>query len=227
MTDPTASSKTGPAADPVPGPEAEAGPVRGPIVISRHGKPALNRNEGPRLLWHEYIEWWARYEAGSLAEGQAAPDELKAIVSDADIVFTSQRPRAQETAALAAPHANAQVHGLFNEAPLPPPRLSGVRYLPKTWNVLARTAWLTGHALDGESVGEARMRASRAADHLHEAAREGKVYLAAHGWFNRMLRPELKARGWREVHNGGDAYWSFRVFEYRGPDQALSPETPS
>ncbi|MEL6568971.1 MAG: histidine phosphatase family protein [Pseudomonadota bacterium] len=189
-------------------------PVRGPIIISRHGRPALNRKLGPRLTWREYIDWWARYETGSLAEGQIAPESLKKAVQDADLVLTSQRPRAQETAALAAPHADAEIHALFNEAPLPPPRLPGVRYLPKTWNVLARSAWLTGHSLDGESVAEARARAGRAADHLHEASRKGKVYLAAHGWFNRMLRPELRARGWREVQNGGDAYWSFRVFEY-------------
>lgn len=186
----------------------------GPIIISRHGKPALDRGQGPRLTWREYIDWWARYETGSLATGQIAPQALKQAVIDADFVLTSQRPRAQETAALAAPHHQATVSALFNEAPLPPPRLSGMRCLPKTWNVLARTAWLTGHTLDGESVSQAKVRASQAADHLHEIAREGKVYLAAHGWFNRMLRPALRAKGWREVHDGGDAYWSFRVFKH-------------
>lgn len=193
----------------------DAAPVSGPIVISRHGRPALDRRAGPPLSWRDYRDWWTRYEAGSLAPGEAAPADLLAAVADAEVVLSSIRPRAMETAALAAPHLQAMADPVFNEAPLPPPQLGGLRYLPKTWNVLARAAWLSGHALDGESVREARLRAVEAAGRLHDAARAGKVYLAAHGWFNRMLRPELRTLGWRCVRDGGDAYWSFRVYEYR------------
>ena len=47
-------------------------------------------------------------------------------------------------------------------------------------------------------------------------AGEGRdVVLAAHGWFNRMLRPELKKRGWTCVHDGGDKYWSYRIYQKR------------
>lgn len=189
---------------------------RGPIIVSRHGRPALNRALGPRLQWREYVNWWDRYEAGPLAEGQEAPQALKDIVADADIVFASARLRAQQTADSAAPHLKATYDPVFNEAPLPPPRLTGLRALPKTWNILARTAWLTGHSLDGESVSQARVRAEAAALKLHEAAADAKVYLAAHGWFNRMLRPKLRKLGWVCVRDGGDSYWSYRVYEYRG-----------
>ena len=188
---------------------------RGPIIVSRHGRPALDRTAGPRLNWREYRDWWDRYEAGALAEGQVAPEALKKAVADADLVFASARLRAQQTAARAAPHMQAQYDAVFNEAPLPPPLLPGVRYLPKTWNILARAAWLNGHALDGESVKAARQRAAQAAQKLHDASEDTKVYLAAHGWFNRMLRPELKKLGWKCAYDGGDSYWSFRVYEYR------------
>ncbi|MEL6259252.1 MAG: histidine phosphatase family protein [Pseudomonadota bacterium] len=186
----------------------------GPIVISRHGRPALDRSAGPRLSWRQYQDWWDAYEIGGLADDQTPPDVLVKEVADADIILTSERLRAQQTAALAAPGRAAAVNSLFNEAPLPPPRLPGARCLPKTWNILARAAWMNGHSLDGESVDEARLRAARAADALHDAAQLGKVYLAAHGWFNRMLRPELKRRGWRCVYDGGDRYWSHRIYEY-------------
>lgn len=189
---------------------------RGPIIISRHGRPALDRRMGPRLSWKEYVGWWSRYEAGPLADGQKAPKPLMDIVSDADIAFASARLRAQQTAALALPHKDAAHDPVFNEAPLPPPTLAGVKALPKTWNVLARTAWLAGHALDGESVTEAQLRAKIAALRLHEASEQGKVYLAAHGWFNRMLRPELRRLGWTCTFDGGDRYWSYRLYEYRG-----------
>ena len=189
--------------------------TRGPIVISRHGKPVLDRTAGPRLDWRQYKDWWARYEESPLAEGQVAPPGLMEAVRDADIVLASARIRAQETAARAAPHLTARHDPVFNEAPLPPPMLPRVRYLPKTWNILARAAWLSGHALDGENVVQARLRAMDAARMLHEASEDAKVYLAAHGWFNRMLRPQLKKLGWTCVYDGGDAYWSFRIYEYR------------
>ncbi|WP_241764764.1 histidine phosphatase family protein [Hyphomonas johnsonii] len=185
-------------------------------MVSRHGRPALDRTAGPRLGWRDYRDWWNRYEESRLAEGQVAPEILQATVADADIVFASGRIRAQETAARAAPHLPAIHDPVFNEAPLPPPRIIGVKYLPKTWNILARAAWLSGHSLDGESVNEARIRAALAAEKLHEASENQKVYLAAHGWFNRMLRPEIKKRGWRCVVDGGDGYWSHRVYEYIG-----------
>jgi broad specificity phosphatase PhoE len=86
----------------------------------------------------------------------------------------------------------------------------------RAWNILARSAWLVGHSLDGESSKEARLRAKIAALRLHEASQQGKVYLAAHGWFNRMLRPELRKLDWVCVEDGGDSYWSYRVYEYRG-----------
>lgn len=193
----------------------QASLVRGPIIISRHGRPALDRKVGPRLTWREYMDWWDRYEIGSLAAGQAPPEQLLDAVADAHLVLTSQRPRAIETAALAAPHRTAERDAVFNEAPLPPPCIPGVRYLPKTWNILARAAWINGHSLNGETAFDAKARARRAAARLHEASARGKVYLAAHGWFNRMLRPELKALGWRCVEDGGDGYWSFRTYAYR------------
>jgi len=196
----------------------DIGPARGPIIISRHGKPALDRNAGPRLSWEEYADWWARYEIGSLAEGQIAPDDLKQIVADAKLVLTSMRPRAQETAALAATHMEAIRSDLFNEAPLPPPRWKRARYLPKTWNVIARGMWMRGHTLteEDEHISATKQRAEAAAKYLDEHAAAGKVYLAAHGWFNWMLRPEIKKLGWKCTHDGGNSYWSYRVYEWRG-----------
>lgn len=196
--------------------ENKQGEPRGRIIVSRHGRPALDRSAGPRLTWQEYQDWWERYEAGSLAEDQTVPRNLITAVADIDLVISSARPRAIETAMKATEGRKPESDPLFNEAPLPPPRLNGRTYLPKTWNVLARMAWLRGHSLDGESVSEARVRAQEAADRLHTLAEGKSVYLAAHGWFNRMLRRPLGKLGWVCVRDGGDKYWSYRIYEYRG-----------
>lgn len=192
--------------------ETVSGRKLGPIIVARHGRPALDRSAGPRLSWQEYKDWWARYEIGSLADGQEAPQKLKDAVADSQVVLSSSRPRAKETAMKAAPWADIESSELFWEANLPPPTWERVRFLPKTWNILARAAWLRGHKLDGEGIQEAEARAERAVDYLIERAQEGQVFLAAHGWFNRMLRPRLKKRGWVCKQDGGDRYWSYRLY---------------
>jgi len=189
---------------------------RGPIIVSRHGRPALDRSAGPKLSWQEYRDWWERYESGSLAKDQAPPQKLTDRVKHVDLVLSSERPRAIETAKWATEGREPTPHKVFNEAPLPPPRFKTRKFLPKVWNVLARTFWLRGHSIDDENVHEARERAVDAAQLLHETAAGNSVYLAAHGWFNRMLRRPLKRLGWVCIYDGGDKYWSYRVYEYRG-----------
>ncbi len=192
---------------------------RGPIIIARHGRPELDRNKGPRIGWQAYVDWWSAYERGGLEAGQNPPAELQALVRDADILYTSGRLRARQTMQAAVPGREATADDLFNEAPLPPPRIGPARFLPKTWNVIARIAWLAGHALgEDETVGQSWGRASRAAGVLHDASARGKVFLAAHGWFNRMIRKELRRLGWTCKYNGGDQYWSWRVYEYSRQD---------
>ncbi len=191
--------------------------IRGRIVVSRHGRPALDRTAGPRLTWQEYRDWWERYEIGSLAKDQEPPQSLVDEVANVDVVLSSARLRAIETAQWATKGRDPAPDAVFNEAPLPPPRLKGRRYLPKMWNILARMVWIGGHKLDGESISQARVRAKQAAKKMHEAAADGTtVYVAAHGWFNRMLRRPIQNLGWVCVRDGGDGYWSYRIYEYRG-----------
>lgn len=187
----------------------------GRIVIARHGRPALDRNAGPKLDWRAYRAWWARYEGGSLAPGQDSPAGLKDIAANGAVIFSSTRPRAMETAKLVGAGKVVTHHAIFNEAPLPPPRWAdNKRFLPKTWNKIARVAWMMGHADGDEHILATRRRAEEAADMLIATAAQGNdVVLAAHGWFNRMLRPALARKGWRCTRDGGDSYWSYRVYE--------------
>lgn len=192
--------------DPAPNPKR--------ILIMRHGKPALDRNLGPKIDWQGYQKWWQAYEESSLAEGEAPPQKLIAAAADATYLIASERPRAQETARAVRPDLELHISALFNEAPLPPPTFSRLKFLPKTWNILARTAWLAGHHLGGESRAEAGIRANEAANHLNQLAHEHSfIAVGAHGWFNRMLRPALLRLGYKCVHDGGDSYWSYRLYE--------------
>jgi broad specificity phosphatase PhoE len=183
----------------------------------RHGQPIVDREALPRLTWQEYVGWWQRYEASSLKPGQVPPKALLAATARAPFLFASIRPRAIETAQAIAGARHVRSDPMFVEAALPPPRWGKRQLLPKTWNKWARLWWMFGHSLEDEPKSAAKARARQAAARLVETAEAGghDVVLCAHGWFNRMLRPEFARLGWRCVRDGGDSYWSFRVYERR------------
>ncbi len=187
-------------------------PQAGWIAIGRHGKPALSR--AVRLSRHQYRDWWRMYDAGGLADGQSPPDALRRIADEADVVLSSTLRRAVETASAVAGGKPITQEALFIEAALPPPPLPG-RYNPGAWGVAARAAWWLGLSGDEESRSAAEARAKMAALDLIARAEKGEnVLLLAHGWFNRMIRPPLVQRGWRCTSDGGDRYWSHRVYVF-------------
>ncbi len=166
------------------------------------------------MKWRDYQDWWQKYEQSSLKDGQACPEALLKEIGDDAIILSSARPRAIQTAGHLGRGRAVKHDPMFNEAPLPPPKLGLIPMRPKNWNKWARLLWMMGHSGGEEHVRDARRRAAKAADFLIATAGDGRdVVLAAHGWFNRMLRPELKKRGWSNVHDGGDKYWSYRIYE--------------
>lgn len=183
------------------------------IVTVRHGRPDLARTG--RFDAAGWDRWWAEYDRTGLAPDQRPLSRrLRRLAANADILVSSTLPRARETAQALADGRMAEADPLFVEAPLPAPPLPGfLQFSPRTWSAISRLAWLWGYAGSGESRAEAELRARKAADALIALAeREGNVLLCAHGWFNRMIGRELRARGWRRAYNGGDHYWSHRQY---------------
>lgn len=192
---------------------SSSSPARGAITIARHGRPDKNRRES--VDWRGYEEWWKGYDAAGLAPGQEPPADLIAEAEQAKTIFASTLPRAIETAKAAAPGRDLIIDPIFVEAALPPPPITG-RYRAYTWGVFARITWWHGMARGMESRREAERRARDAVKKLVEAAEDGPVLLCAHGWFNRMMRPEMRRLGYRCIRDGGDKYWTFRRYEYVG-----------
>jgi broad specificity phosphatase PhoE len=190
----------------------------GRIIVVRHGRPQVIPKEGPPMGWRDYKAWWAKYEQSSLKEGQRCPEALLSQINEDAIILSSARQRAIETAGHLGRGRDVKHDAMFNEAPLPAPKLGIFPMRPKNWNKIARLLWMLGHSGGEENVSEAKRRAAKAAEVLVKTAEESggrDVVLAAHGWFNRMLRPQLKKRGWENVHDGGDKYWSFRIYQKR------------
>ena len=201
-------------ADGVLGDVAEAAERSGAVILARHGEPALSRRR--MLCADEYREWWADYEVGGLAAGQAPPDALRQAADRAGFIIASTRPRSVETArALARERAFAE-DALFIEAPLPPPNWPRwVKLSPRIWGLVSRVWWwLFDHHDHQETRSEAEARADEAARQLIALAAGGQdVLLVAHGFINFMIGRALARLGWRCVENGGYRYWAARRFE--------------
>ena len=188
----------------------------GAIILARHGEPALSRK--CLITGAQYGDWWAKYEIGGLLAGQTPPPELLAAAQGAGVIYSSTRPRAQETAAAAAVGREVVVDALFIEAPLPSPKFPGwIKLSPKWWGVVSRFWWHVFDHHDGQETRlQAEVRAEQAAQVLIARAAEGRdVLVFAHGYFNHMVGRRLKADGWALVHNPGFKYWSQRRFEKR------------
>lgn len=182
------------------------------IIVIRHGKPALSRNI--LLTWRGYREWWGRYDESGLAEGQMPPENVEKLAQNADMIISSSLPRALETARACAGREPDMITDELIEAALPSPPLGPIRLEPRGWGTISRIIWILGYSSGQETHMEANRRRDRAADILVEKASGGKtVFVAAHGWFNYMLKGALKRRGFRCVENHGSRYWAYRRYE--------------
>jgi broad specificity phosphatase PhoE len=184
-------------------------PQRDTIILVRHGKPALSRKV--RLTWREFRDWWVRYDEGGIKPGQKPPKKVIQWAHKADFVVSSSLRRSIESAELAAGRApDRELPGLV-EAALPSPPLGPLKLRPKSWGTVARILWYVGYSDGMESHTEARARANAVCDELEQYASGGRtVYVSGHGWFNRMVKGSLMARGWRCKSQNGDLHWSRR-----------------
>jgi broad specificity phosphatase PhoE len=189
----------------------------GAITLVRHGEPGLSRKV--TLNAAEYVDWWARYEETGLLAGQTPPESLVALVRDADVVISSTRIRAIETARAVSGNRPFDMDPTLIEAPLPPPMWpSWLRFSPRRWGVVARIWWwfFNHHNPGQESRAEAERRADLVAGRLAAIALAGEdVVVLAHGFFNTMIGFSLKRLGWKLVDDQGWRYWCARRFERR------------
>ena len=194
----------------VPAPSSAVQP--GSITLTRHGEPALSRKV--MLTAQEYRDFWARYEVGGLLPGQTAPPMLAGFIEKADVIVSSTRLRAIESAAVVAGGRPVLREPLLIEAPLPPPNWPW-RMSPRLWGFASRSLWWFLNQHHGEeNRAQAEARADLAAGKLVDLAANGQnVVVLAHGFFNILIGRALVKRGWRMSLREGYKYWSTRRFE--------------
>lgn len=184
-------------------------PIEDTIILVRHGKPALSRKL--RLTSQQFRDWWIRYDEGGILDGQIPPKKVRRWAENADLIVSSPLRRAVESVELVAGRAPDETLPDLVEAALPSPPLGPIKMRPKSWGTTARIVWALGYSDGMESAREARIRANDVAASLEARASGGRiVYVSGHGWFNRMIKGSLMARGWKCRSQNGDLHWSRR-----------------
>jgi broad specificity phosphatase PhoE len=192
---------------------AENVPANGArIILIRHGRP--NIPVSVRTSHKEFRSYIDAYEAAGLDPESAPPEELQDLVGELAAVFTSGRPRAQDSARALAPHAELIADPLFVEAPLASPPIPLLRMRVPKWAVVARILWHAGYHPEIENYRRAKQRASHAADILMNRARtDGVAALVAHGYFNLIIGRELGRRGFKKSGSHRARFWNAVVYQ--------------
>lgn len=182
------------------------------IILIRHGQPHIALS--PRTGHAGFADYVSAYEEAGLTPANLPPGEVRDLVRELDHVFTSGRPRSQQSAAALAPQAALTADPLFAEAPLASPRIPLLRMTVPKWAVVSRILWHAGFAPGIENARRAGRRADAAADILIARAREsGTAVLVAHGYFNWMIGRRLSARGFVRTGKHQARYWNTVIYD--------------
>ncbi len=182
------------------------------IILVRHGRPAISTEM--RTSHRGFREYIDAYEAAGLDPESAPPEELQDLAKELTAVYTSGRPRSQDSARALAPNAELIADPLFVEAPLASPRIPLLRMQVPKWAVMSRILWHAGYHPEIENYRRAKHRAVKAANILIARAHEdGVAALVAHGYFNAILGRELRRRGFRKSGSHRAQYWNAVVYE--------------
>jgi broad specificity phosphatase PhoE len=185
------------------------------ILLIRHGQPHIALR--PRTGHAGFADYVAAYEEAGLAPSDLPPDELRDLARELDHVFTSGRPRAHQSAAALAPHAELTADPLFAEAPLAAPAIPLLQMRVPKWAVMSRLLWHAGFHPGIENARAAGARATQAADILIARARKsGASALVAHGYFNWMIGRRLLRRGFVRTGSHRARYWNTVIYERKG-----------
>lgn len=183
------------------------------VILVRHGKPAIEI--APRTSHHGFRRYIDEYQDAGLDPKSAPPEELMDLVKGLNAVYTSDLPRAQDSARTLLPEADIIADPLFVEAPLAAPRIPLLKMKVPIWAVMARIMWHAGYHPEIENYRRAKARAAAAADILLDRAaqNDGTAVLVAHGYFNAMIGRVLRRRGFTRTGSHRARFWNAVVYE--------------
>lgn len=142
--------------------------------------------------------WRTGYDEAGILEHDHPPASLRALADSADLIVSSDLPRAIATAERLVGDRQILLSALLREAPGEWPAWPSVRLPRRMWEIAVTLRW--GYRiLRGTDVPPRdRERGDAAARWLIDLTRDhDHVVVVTHGIFRRILALELERMGWR------------------------------
>lgn len=183
------------------------------IILLRHGKPNLSSTK--RINSTEFGKWISQCNTAKLNLKYQPNIRTVEVVKKANKYVCSNLSRSTESANILGVSKIDCIESYFREAELPYIKIPLLKLFPETWAIIFRILWFFGLKTNGESLLEAKNRASTGADKLRKLANsDGSVVFIGHGFMNRFIAKELLSNGWQNSTPLSDKYWEFGVYEY-------------
>ncbi|HVO26861.1 MAG TPA: histidine phosphatase family protein [Candidatus Margulisiibacteriota bacterium] len=186
--------------------------VTASITLVRHGRSALHV---PKQVASDALRRTARrYNEAGIRRTPRPPMELCRHAHSAAVIVCSDTRRAIESARALDGTREPLVDPVFREAGLPLSLPVPLSLSFDAWIVMGRIAWFLGWSAGGESLTEARRRASTAARRLTKlCAQHRSVMLVGHGVFNALIAAELRRKGWSgPLWSPRTPHWAFACY---------------
>jgi broad specificity phosphatase PhoE len=186
--------------------------ARGRVALVRHGRSA-HVHAG----WIDaagFRAWREAYEAAGIVAGERVPASLERLAEEADVVLSSDAPRAIASARLLARNRRVVVSPLLRELDLHAPRLGVVRLPLLAWAFAVGGRALVLRLRRRYPSETEKERIRRAAAWLDEQAAEPSLLVAVtHASFRRQLASRLLETGWQaEPGRRSVEHWSPWLF---------------
>lgn len=182
------------------------------ILLIRHGPSSHLKIRG--LLDRAAVDRWrSDYDAAGISPGATPPPTLAANVVRADVVATSDLPRAIASAALLCPDKAVTTSPLFREVPLAIPDLSHLRAPLAVWNLLIALRWGLDILRGRDRPPPVRQRVQAAAQWCRTTCQQhgtdARCVIITHGVVRRLLARQLIEDGWNLLgRKQSYAHWS-------------------
>jgi broad specificity phosphatase PhoE len=166
------------------------------IALVRHGRSAHVQRGW--IDGRGFRAWREAYEAAGIREDERPPADLAALAAGADVVVSSDAPRAVASARLLAPGRDVVVSPLLRELTLESPRLGPLRLPLAAWAVAVGGRNLLLTLRRKQASGAEAARLEEAAVWLDDLGRRHQsIVVVTHASFRRQLSARLPRAGWQ------------------------------
>ncbi|MEL6456817.1 MAG: phosphoglycerate mutase family protein [Cyanobacteria bacterium J06621_15] len=170
------------------------------IHLVRHGKPTVSLQE--KVNRNRFLDFLKRYDAAGITSESIPPENLIAVVQNANIVFTSNLNRTIHSAKILQPQVQPISNSVFREINCWRNFSTNIKLSALNWAIISRLLWELKISPIFESPVDTRQRAKQAAELLiQEYHHHGSVVLIAHGGINTFIAKQLRLLGWQGSRN--------------------------